>query len=111
MENLSSFTSILNTLFLIAAMVGGYMAIRSGKHRASGEIQAQAIDALKAELDVLQRRLEQLEKENTRLNQIMSLIKSAMSKRGLVVTIDGDLVTIQDGHGGSQVGRIQEAGK
>lgn len=38
----------------------------------------------------------------------MNLIKSAMSKRGLVVTIDGDLVTIQDKHGGSQSARIQE---
>lgn len=62
MENLYSLTSILNIIFLIAAMVGGYIAIRSGKHRTSGEIQAQVIDALKAELEALQRRMDSLEK-------------------------------------------------
>src|SRR5579875_2647257 len=76
--------------------------------RQAAAIQSQVIDALKAELETLQRRLEALEKENTRLEQTMGLIKHALRKRGLAISIDGDLVTIRDEHGGSQTGRIRE---
>ena len=107
MENLYNLTSILNVLLIISAMIGGYMALRSGKHRTSSEIQAQVIDALKAELEALQRRMDSLEKENTRLTQTLNLIRSALRKRGLNVTIDGNLVTI-DGDSSSQSGHIQE---
>src|SRR5579875_3277578 len=79
-----------------------------GRQQQAGAIQSQVIDALKAELETLQRRLEALEKENTRLEQTMGLIKHALRKRGLAISIDGDLVTIRDEHGGSQTGRIRE---
>ncbi len=106
-DNLYSVTSILNILFLIAAMVGGYIALRSGKHRAAGEIQSQVIEALQAELEALQSRLETLERENERLTQTVGLIKAALRRRGLIISIDGDLVTISD-NGSSQSARIQE---
>lgn len=108
MENLYSLTSILNILFLVAAMIGGYMALRSGKHQKAGEIQGQVIDALKAELETLQRRMDTLERENTRLTQTINLIKSALSQRGMIVTINGDLVTISDERGSSQSARIRK---
>lgn len=109
MNELSNLFSVVNVAITLLVLVGGYMAIKSANHRQSGEIQSQAIDALKAELEVLQRRLEALERENTRLQQIMSLIKSALRKRGLTISIDGDLVTIDDGKGHrSQHSRIQE---
>lgn len=109
MSEIYSVASIGNILIGLMILVGGYIAIRSGKHARAGEIQGQVIDALKAEIETLQYRMDRLEKENARLTQIMSLIKSALGKRGLVVTIEGDLVTIDDGRGNSsQAGRIQE---
>lgn len=106
MNDLYSVTSIINILLVIAAMVGGYMALKSGKHRTSGEIQGQAIEALKAELDVMRSRLEALEKENTKLEQTMGLIRQALRRRGMTISIEGDLVTIDDGLGSSQTGRV-----
>lgn len=107
MSELYNAAEILNTALMLCVIIGGYMAIRSGKHQQAGTIQAQVIDALKAELETLQRRMDSLEKENTRLTQTLNLIRSALRKRGLNVTIDGDLVTISD-NGSSQSGRIQE---
>lgn len=107
MQELTNAAVIGNTIITLLIIVGGYIAIRSGKHRAAGDIQGQVIDALKAELEALQRRVDSLEKENTRLTQIMSLIKQALRRRGLTISIDGDLVTISD-NGTSQSARIQE---
>ena len=107
MNNFSDAVSILNTIIMLCALLGGYLAFRVSRQQSIGEIQSQVINALKAELETLQRRMDALEKENTRLVQIMGLIKSALRKRGLTISIDGDLVTISD-NGSSQSARIQE---
>ena len=107
MNNFSDAISILNTIIMLCALLGGYLAFRGSRQQSIGEIQSQVINALKAELETLQRRMDALEKENTRLVQIMGLIKSALRKRGLTISIDGDLVTISD-NGSSQSARIQE---
>jgi cell division protein FtsB len=109
MSDIYNAAGILNTALMLCLIIGGSLAIRSGKQQQAGSIQSQVIDALKAELETLQRRVDSLEKENTRLTQIMSLIKQALRKRGLTITIDGDLVTIDDGRGSSsQYSHIQE---
>jgi cell division protein FtsB len=101
MNDLNNLASVGNILIGIMLLIGGYVALRNGKHRQAGEIQSQVIAALQAELDALQHRIEALEKENARLNHIMNLMKSALRKRGLTVSIDGDLVTIDDTRGNS----------
>ena len=107
MQELTNAAVIGNFIITLLIIVGGYIALRSGKHRTAGEIQSQVIDALKAELETLQRRMDALEKENTRLTQIMSLIKQALRTRGLTISIEGELVTISD-NGTSQSAHIQE---
>jgi cell division protein FtsB len=106
--DLTNATIIINTLVILCGLAGGYAALRSGKGQQVGTIQGQVIEALKAELEAVQHRVEALEKENARLTQTIGLIKSALSRRGMVVTIDGNLVTISDRQGSSQSGRIQE---
>lgn len=96
MNDINSLASLGNILIGLMILVGGYIAIRNSKNQGTGTLQAQAIDALKAELDTLQRRLESLERENARLHQTLNLIKAALRKRGLSISIDGDLVTIGD---------------
>ena len=108
MNELYNAAGILNTLLMLCMIVGGYIAIKSGKHQQAGTIQSQAIEALQAELESLQRRIEVLEKENTRLKQTIDLIRSALSQRGVIISINGDLVTISDNRGSSQSARIQE---
>lgn len=110
MSELYNAAGILNTVVIVLILAGGYIALRSGKHQKAGEIQEQVIEALKAELETLQRRIDRLERENVRLTQTIGLIKSALSQRGMIITIDGDLVTISDSKGSSQSARIQENG-
>lgn len=107
MNEINNLASLGNILIGLMILIGGYIAIRNSKQQGTSTFQAQAIDALKAELDTLQRRLEVLERENTRLHQTLSLIKDALRKRGLSISIDGDLVTIGDASF-SQSARIQE---
>jgi cell division protein FtsB len=106
--DLTNAAIIINTLVILCGLAGGYAALRSGKSQQAGAIQGQVIEALKAELEAVQHRIEALEKENARLTQTIGLIKSALSRRGMIVTIDGNLVTISDRRGNSQSGRIQE---
>jgi ABC-type phosphate transport system auxiliary subunit len=108
MNELYNAAGILNTLLMLCMIVGGYIALKSGRQQQAGTIQSQAIDALQAELASLQRRIEVLEKENSRLKQTIDLIKSALSQRGVLISINGDLVTISDSRGSSQSARIQE---
>ena len=109
MSDWYSLASIGNILIGLLILIGGYMAFRSGKHQQTGNFQAQAIDALKAELEAVQRRIEIIERENTRLHVTINLIKSALAKRGMRVTIDGDMVEITDTHGqSSSYSHIQE---
>lgn len=110
MNDLYSLASIGNILIGLLLLIGGYMAIRSGKHRQAGEIQDQVINALKAELEALQRRLDILERENARLNLITNTIKRAINQRGMIISIDGDMVEIRDQRSGqsSSYTHIQE---
>lgn len=108
MNELYNAAGIFNTFLMLCLIVGGYIAIKSGKQQQSGTLQSQAIEALQAELESLQRRIEVLEKENTRLTQTIGLIKTALGQRGVIISVTGDLVTITDNRGSSQSARIQE---
>ena len=108
MNELYNAAGIFNTFLTLCLIVGGYIAIKSGKQQQSGTLQSQAIEALQAELESLQRRIEVLEKENTRLTQTIGLIKTALGQRGVIISINGDLVTVSDSRGSSQSARIQE---
>lgn len=108
MSELYNAAGILNTVVILLVLAGGYIALKSGKHQKTGEIQGQVIEALKAELESLQRRLEMLERENTRLTQIMNIIRAALRKRGLVVSIESDIVIISDSAGNSSTSTINQ---
>ncbi len=84
------------------------MAFRYSIARTSSEIQERVIHALQSEIQSLQDRIAAIEKENVRLQQIVGIIKAALKKRGVTVTIDGDLVSIHDEKSGdtTQASRI-----
>ncbi len=105
MNEIYNATGILNTILMLCMIIGGYIAIKSGKHQQTGTIQSQAIDALQAELESLQRRIEVLEKENTQLEHLIETIKEAISHKGIEITINGEMVTISDSTGNSSTVR------
>ncbi|HCI78999.1 MAG TPA: hypothetical protein DHW02_04850 [Ktedonobacter sp.] len=93
--------SVLNLLITICLVIGGIAAYRHGFTRTANEVQERVIHALQSEIQSLHDRIEALERENTRLNYVISTMCSALKQRGLHVTIDGDIVSIQDHRGDS----------
>lgn len=108
--------NIAYTVALISITAGGLRLYRYSMHktvqeitRSVTEVQERANNALQSEINTLKDKVTELEKENARHRQTIGLIKRALSKRGLTITIDGDLVSISDDHGVSIHQRIEEA--
>lgn len=93
---MTEFLSYINIGMIVLITLGGVMAFRYSIAKTSSEIQERVIRALQSEIQTLQDRIIAVEKENVRLLQIVGIIKSALKKRNLIVTIDGDLVSIHD---------------
>src|SRR5258707_2892164 len=87
--------SILNLVLCIGLAIGGLAAFRFGFTRTANEIQERVIKALESEINALKDRLSELEKENARLTQIIATIRMAMKRRGLFVTVNGELLSIR----------------
>lgn len=96
MDILSQYLGILNLLLLICAAVGGYFAVRHARKAAIIAIQDQTIKALQDQIDALKDKVDSLDKENVQQRVIIETIQEALKQRGIIVTIDGDLVTISD---------------
>ncbi len=113
MNVLNDSNIILNIVYIsimLTTVAGSIIAFKVGIARTATEVQERVINALNSEIKSLTDRIVDLEKENINLKQTMGLIKSALRKRGLSVTIEGDLVTIESSNGTTQTGRIHGAG-
>jgi uncharacterized protein (UPF0335 family) len=73
----------------------------------ANEVQERVISALNSELTTLADRIESMERENIRLHQIIATICTALKRRGIAVTIEGDMVNIRD-QSGTHTERIHE---
>jgi cell division protein FtsB len=93
-----NFSGLLSLIFVIA---GGIFAARfSGKNQATNtatEAQEKAMNAMEARLNVQEKNINDLAKENARLYLIFDTIKAALKNMGMAVTIDGEMVIIHDG--------------
>lgn len=91
--------SIFNLVLCVGLAIGGLAAFRNGFARTANEVQERVINALESEINALKDRLGELEKENARLTHVIATIRTALRRRGLFVTIDGELVSIRDHSG------------
>ncbi len=111
METTVTIMTYLNIGVAVAMVLGGAIAFRYGMNRTANEIQERVIHALQSEIQLLQDRVVVLEKDNTRLSDIIALIRSALKQHGLSVTIDGEVISIHDTQGNStHVSRIHGSG-
>ena len=106
MNDLYTAFSIVSFILTICGIVGGYVAFKYGIARTGNDVQEHVINALRNEIDVMRNRIEDLENENLRLDQVILTICEALKKRGLIVHIEGSIVTVSDGHE-TQSARIQ----
>jgi chromosome segregation ATPase len=88
--------SILNLVLCIGLAIGGLAAFRHGFTRTANEVQERVINALECEINSLKDRLSELEKENARLTHVIATIRTSLRRRGLFVSVDGELVSIRD---------------
>jgi len=93
---MSDILSILNLVLCIGLAVGGFAAFRHGFTRTANEVQERVIHALESEISALKDRLDELEKENARLTHVIATIRVAMRRRGFLVSVAGELVSIRD---------------
>ncbi len=96
MTNILTLLNLLVTLGVIAGTITAYL---HGFARTEEQIQERVIKALQSELDTLKDRLTALEEENTRLNHVITTIRTALKRRGLFITIDREMVSIRDPRG------------
>lgn len=113
MADLQTILNLLYPVIFLCITIGGVVSYRKSQHktmqeiaRNATEVQDHVINAQKAELETLKDRLDTLEKKNIRLEQTLGIIKAAFRKKGIIITIDGDIVSISDQQGNSHSAEI-----
>src|SRR2546421_11688501 len=102
LQTLSTLSGLIMTgIVLLGFIVGGIYMVKSGLGDRADKAQTSALTAMKTELDLIRGRIEDAEKENTRLNTIVDTIVSALEQKGMIVTIRGRMVYIQDSKAGN----------
>jgi cell division protein FtsB len=98
LQVVSEYSGLVSIIFAMALAV--YTARFTGKNKAAStatDAQDKAIAALETRLEVQEKNTGDLTKENARLQLILETIKAALKSRGLIITIDGEMITIGDG--------------
>ncbi|SRR6266571_4604904 len=85
-------------LFMILAMlVGGWYFLKRGKSQyeeALKQTQSNVIAAMKEESESLRRRLDDMEKENVKLNGIIQSVYNALRAKKIFITMIGEEIYI-----------------
>ena len=76
-----NFLTILNLVATFGLIVGGLLAYHHGFARTATEVQERVIRLLQSEIGALQDRIDALEKENTRLSQVIMTIRAYAKQR------------------------------
>lgn len=84
--------------FFIAICVtgGGAIIFKQSYSKAASEIQDRVIAALKLEIETLNTRIKACQDETARLSSILETIQAALKSKGIHITIDGDMVIIEE---------------
>jgi len=93
--------SLLNIAISIFIAIGGLAAFRYGFKRTISEVQERVINALETELNDIRVQLTEVRAENIRLNHTLNTIIDALAKSGIYITIQGDMINIENSRDGS----------
>ena len=92
---LGEWPSLLLTIF--GLLVGGWYFLKRSKSQyedALRKAQSSAMEAMKEESGSLRRRIEDIEKENARLNHIIEAMNVALKAKKILITILGENVDV-----------------
>jgi cell division protein FtsB len=102
MQAFATFLPWLSIVLALCVTVGGIFAIRNGQQVQLVKFQKDTNDALRDRIEALEGKISDFEKENVIQRHVIDTIVSALKQRGMMVTIDGDMVSIVDNAGTSQ---------
>lgn len=107
LPGLSGISSLILTIIFL--LIGGWYISKKAKSEAEDgakNAQKSAIEAMQVEINILRGRMEDLQKENarkiqsvqkenTRLEHILETLVTALEKKGIYITISGDMIDIE----------------
>lgn len=97
--NITNLIAIAEFVFVLLALVAGWIVLHTTISKTSIEIQERVRAALKDENELLTGKVTRLEKDNERMNGLMTLIIETLDKIGISLEIDNDTVLIKDKSG------------
>jgi len=98
LQTVAEYGGLVSIIFVIAQAVDAARFVGKSKAASTAtDEQEKVINAMNARLEVQERNINDLVKENARLQLILETIKAALKSRGLIITIDGEMITIGDG--------------
>lgn len=98
----------LSTLLSIGTLVGGFFfAFRRGRSKEAQAIEARVIAGLEKEVKVLRDKVEDLEKERATQDSVLSTIRYALKQYNLKITIESDVVTVENQRGQRKITPIR----
>lgn len=111
--DLQTISTIAGLLSLGVTILAGIVAaVYMGKNNAgktADDAQQRAIAAMQSELTILRGRVEDVKRENSRLEHVIDTICGALKSKGIIITISGEMINIEVDEGKkSTVIRIQE---
>src|SRR5260221_12962905 len=86
--------SRFDAFMLVCLIVGGFFAVRNGRQTQLAKFQEDNNKALKQRIEILEVKAADFEKENVVQRHLIETLISAFKQKGMIVTIDGDMVTI-----------------
>lgn len=96
MISMLDFPLLLNVVLTAALVIGSFFAFRNGRYTQLAKFEKETNDALQRRIDVLEGKITDLEKQNAVHQHLIDTISSALKQKGIMITIDGDMVTILD---------------
>jgi|SRR5579859_3288086 len=91
----STLLNALNVAIILFGSIGGLYAFSRSRKNETVTIQSETITALSQQIQAVKNKQDDLEKENARLRQVIDTIQSALRQKGILITIDGDMVIIE----------------
>jgi hypothetical protein len=106
MDLLSQLAALAGVISLGITLVGAFFVVKSGRMQSTTIAQSSTISAMKEEMEILdrrvadgERRVAEAERKNDRLEQTIETMCEALKLHGLLITIQGNMVHIQDANG------------
>jgi hypothetical protein len=115
-QSLSALSGLITDgTVLFIAIIGSFFLVKSGIGKTVSKANQEAITALQAtiialqaDLSTMSRKIEEEIKRNARLDQTIDTICAALKIRGMVITIQGEMIHVEDRNGKTTTTRIHE---